>query len=264
MRTFWISALLVLSVLAAASVEAGVCPSTFNDPYGSVCGAVWKLTSANPYGYGARPMQPYYVKYCRADMPWSCVYTTTVWAPGSDGTYAYDRYEFPVYSLTIDSNYHQWNFYAWNDSELWGSSTVPVASIWVGPQGVLFNRNIPPAPLPVTPLYPNNGNLNVPSNGITVRWSNGLDADRNSSAWPVTYEIWFKHWDFGGTEPAYPSLSATLTCNPNSYGECTTTVPSLTPGHWMWFVVADMDVSASTNTNGVFKTQGPNAYFDVP
>jgi hypothetical protein len=118
------------------------------------------------------------------------------------------------------------------------------------------------APLPPNPVYPDDGLLNVPSS-FNVRWSDGLDASRTNPRWPVTYAIHYKSWPIGGVEPAdYTLFSDGLPCNPDSTGVCTMAVSGISAGNYRWYVVANMDVSASTGiANSILSTQGSAAFF---
>src|SRR5947209_1212590 len=121
-----------------------------------------------------------------------------------------------------------------------------------------------PAPLPPNPVYPTHGTLQVPSS-FTLRWNDGLDASRRNPAWPVTYNIYYKFWSFGSTEPtSYTVDGSPHACNPDSTGACIRPVPSIGNGNYRWYVVANMDVSQSTGVaNSVLSTQGSVAFFTV-
>jgi len=121
-----------------------------------------------------------------------------------------------------------------------------------------------PAPLPPNPVYPTDGTLQVPSS-FTLRWNDGLDASRRNPAWPVTYNIYYKFWSFGSTEPtSYTVDGSPHACNPDSTGACIRPVPSIGNGNYRWYVVANMDVSQSTGVaNSVLSTQGSVAFFTV-
>lgn len=191
----------------------------------------------------------------------------TEYAPDGSGDWGYDQYEVNPPS---SANGAEWALYAWSEADYWGSSNVPLRRFWATAAGAIYvNSSVPPAPMFPVPVYPNDGNLNVPRSGtqdIPVRWTKGLDADRdNPNNWPATYEVWFKHWDFGTTEPLFYQLSATLPCNPDSSGICQTFVPNLSPGHWRWFLIINLNVSSSVSLQPtVFQAQGPLASFDVP
>lgn len=126
--------------------------------------------------------------------------------------------------------------------------------------------NIPisliPAPLPPGPVYPSDGLLNLPSS-FTIRWSDGLDASRRNSLWPVTYAIYYKSWANGVAEPSsYTLFASGLPCNPDSTGFCTKPVAGISLVNYRWYAVASMDVSASTGVaNSTLSTQGPPAFF---
>jgi hypothetical protein len=126
----------------------------------------------------------------------------------------------------------------------------------------------PPRPLPPTTIYPGNGTHHI-TTGYLVQWYSGIDAHR--TAWPTTWEVWFKYWGFGQPEPPYFSLSRdNMPCHddgsgPDANGNCSTfVVDPPPPGNWKWFVRARMDVSASVpwyigTTH--FTTDSPVTYF---
>ena len=121
-----------------------------------------------------------------------------------------------------------------------------------------------PAPLPPNPIYPGDGALNV-SSSFPVRWNDGLDASRRNPLWPVTYAIYYKYWPFGSIEPAnYTLVVAAQPCNSVTFGTCETFVTGEPDGNFRWYVIANMDVSASTGiSNSILSTQSNIATFTV-
>ena len=121
-----------------------------------------------------------------------------------------------------------------------------------------------PAPLPPNPIYPGDGTLHVASN-FTLRWNDGLDASRRSPFWPVTYAIYYKAWNYGTAEPNfYYFFGSGFQCNADFTGACTLPVSNVARGNYRWYVVANMDVSASTGVaNSVLSTQGAVAFFTI-
>jgi hypothetical protein len=244
--------------------HAGSCPNSGNnpDPLGAVCGAVYKYAAT-----GLQNVQSgYRVSFCRVDAPFVCKTGGTVWAPDGYGTYSWTS--FIANGVTSDysgSPYYTWNAYAWSDAEMYGSSDLPIARVSF-PNGGAYGIGlyVPPRPLSPDPVYPNDGARGVPSN-FPVKWKDGLDAARRSSSWPTTYAIYYKLWPFGGTEPATYTLSvANQPCNAVTPGVCETYVTGEPDGNFRWYVVAKMDVSASTNIPGsIFTTQSAPAYFTV-
>ena len=119
-------------------------------------------------------------------------------------------------------------------------------------------------PLQPNPVYPSDGLQGVATN-FPVYWRDGLDPARSRSSWPVTYAIYFKYWPFGGNEPAGYTLSVgAQPCNPASPGICATFVQGMLGGNYRWYVVANMDVSASTGiSNSILSTQSNIATFTV-
>ncbi|HEX3094506.1 MAG TPA: hypothetical protein VHW72_17850, partial [Candidatus Angelobacter sp.] len=121
-----------------------------------------------------------------------------------------------------------------------------------------------PAPLPPNPIYPTDGTLHAPSS-FTLRWNDGLDASRRSPFWPVTYAIYYKAWNYGTPEPSfYYSFGSGFQCNPDFTGACTMAVANVARGNYRWYVVASMNVSASTGVaNSILSTQGSVAFFTI-
>lgn len=234
-------------------------------PSGNVCGTVYKI------GYnGTKAAGTSYVKICPAGASHnssSCSTTTT--GSYQDGWgQTVQAYNFPGYRRNA-SGYANFDFYAWGyyNTDYWGSSVKPIRRVAIGNGLEGISIYMPPRPLNPTPVYPSG--TNVPSSYL-VRWKSGLDIDRNF--YPVRYEVWFKHWPVGGTEPAAWSLSTDqLPCQDNGGGpdannECSTYVsgPQL-PGNWRWYVVANLDVSSQVNfPNTEFTTQANPITFFQP
>lgn len=252
-----------LTVLLSLYAYAGTCPNTgiSPDPAGAVCGAVYKLAVT-----GLQNVQSSYsVGFCRVDAGLTCKSGYTVWSADGYGTYSWTSFLANGGTDHSASPYYTWNAYAWNDADMYGSHTVPIAQISfpsLGATGVQLY--VPPRPLSPDPIYPNDGATGV-SPDFTLKWKDGLDAARRTSSWPTTYAIYYKYWPFGGTEPAAYSLAVSnQPCNPNPIGTCTTPETGISAGNWRWYVVAQMDVSASTGIPGsIFTTQSSVAYFTV-
>ena len=122
----------------------------------------------------------------------------------------------------------------------------------------------PLPPLPPNPVYPSDGTLHAPSS-FTLRWNDGLDSQRRSLQWPVTYAIYYKAWNYGATEPAsYFFFGSGFQCNADSSGTCTLPVSNVAAGNYRWYVVANMDVSISTGVpNSIESTQSTVASFTI-
>jgi hypothetical protein len=241
-------------------------------PSGNVCGTVYRQGFNGSY-YVTRTAGTSYVKICPAGSSpssFSCSTTTT-------GTYtdgwgqSVQAYNFVHYRQGATS-YANYDFYAWgySGSDYWGSSTKPITRYSIGGNGLEgIGLYMPPRPLNPTPLYPTG--TNVPNN-YTVRWFSGVDTDR--IPYPVNYEVWFKYWPFGGTEPANWTLSrANMPCHddnsgPTVNGECSTYVPGpQLAGNWKWYVVANLNVSSVVYygfPNTFFTTQGGWVGFTQP
>lgn len=166
------------------------------------------------------------------------------------------------------TGYNSFDIYLWSSYDYWGSSTSPQGWISLGPNGLEgISWAVVPRPLKPTPVYPTGSS--VPSS-YTVRWKSGKDIDRQPYA--TTYEVWFKYWPFGGTEPASWSLSAAnLPCHSNGSGpdinnECSTYVSGPQPaGNWRWYVVANANAgSVVSYPNTIYTTQSDPVSFVQP
>lgn len=231
-------------------------------PHYHVCG---QITWAGSNGLKSSTGQSY-VKICPAGSTSGCSTTTTTFHKDYYGktVVAYKFYRYRAGS----TGYSNFDLYAWssNPSSYWGSSTKPIIRTSIGPLGLEgLGFYVPPAPRDPTPVYPIGSD--VPSS-YTVRWKSGIDNDRN---YPALYEVWFKYWPFGGTEPSSWSLSTdTLPCHANGSGpdannECSTNVTDMLPGNWKWYMVAKLNVSGMTHfADSWFSTKSGEVYFTQP
>lgn len=264
---FLLAASAALVLPAAAHAKCYGVPDPLAPIYsaGHVCGTIYKL-KANGWEHGS----PTYVKYCPKGSKIGCTSVQTTTQYDAYGT-AFQNFTFPYFRQGA-SGYQDFDIYLWSVSstDYWGSSTVVHGTERLGPFGVDgISYAVAPRPLPPTPVYP--VGTTVPSS-YTVRWKSGLDADR--TRYPTTYQVWFKYWPFGGTEPANWSLSATgLPCHANGSGpdgnnECSTYVAGPQPaGNWKWYVVADANMSSVIYYPGVtavFSTTSSSVSFVQP
>lgn len=268
--------LFVLAACAAFLLPAGahafcygVTPGLTPPPDGTVCGTVVHVGYSGSYFY-AKPDSLSYVKICPAGSSPSSFNCTT----SNTGSFL-DAYNHPVQAFMFP-HYRQgapsslpYDLYAWGYyNDFWGSSTKPIQRIYVdqyGLEGVTLN--MPPSPLSPTPIYPSGNSV---GSSYTVTWNSGIDTDR--SAYPVNYEVWYKYWPFGGTEPTSWTLSrANMPCQdtgagPDASNHCSTYVAGPQPsGNWAWRVVANLNVSSWDYYANTFFTTTSNAlYFTEP
>lgn len=260
----------LLAVSAAALVLPAAahayCVGLQPPPIGSVCGSISKM-GATTY----KPAGTTHVLLCPRGSRSNCRGTTT--------TTEYDGWGRAYQNFTIRSftqyygytGYRDFDIYLWGASstDYWGSQHAVHGYISIGQYGLDgISWAMAPRPLPPTAVYPSGSS--VPSS-YTVRWKSGLDVDRRR--FPTTYEVWFKYWPAGGTEPANWSLSAAgMPCHANGSGpdannECSTHVTDMLPGNWKWFVVADADMTSviyNPGTNTVFATESSPVSFYQP
>lgn len=246
------SASLFLPVRAYAcyGVNDGLTPG----PYGHVCGELYRL-GYNGYNFVQKPAEYSWVKLCPAGSSAGCTTTETI---GADVYGPRQYFVFYRFRYGFGPAYYDFDLYAWGKTDTWGSSSKPIGRIRINEQGtqgmVVY---MPPRPNDPGPVYPSG---NVTSSSYTVRWKSGVDIDRQP--YPINYEVWYKYWPYGGTEPSSYTLSrANMPCQdngggPNSNNECSTFVAGPQPaGNWKWYVVANLNVS--TVVNPVF----PNTWF---
>lgn len=256
--------LVAIALLFTAVSAHGYCTGVLDPaPPGTVCGTVYKWT-ANGWVSGTTN---YNVKFCSAATGY-CRSTVTQ-------TF-YDPVGTPFQAFTFlnfggnTNEYVYWYVYAWNDAEYYGNSTNPISLELISGLGLHgISIHTPPRPLPPNPYYPANGGSYTAYPNYPVIWKSGMDAARNG--YPVTYEVWYKYWPFGGVEPVSWSLSrGNMPCHDNGSGpdaanRCSTSVADPGAiGNWRWKVVANLDVSASVHPAlrpTIFKTTSSQAYF---
>lgn len=257
-----VSAAALVLPAAAQAYCVGIQPA----PVGSVCGSIYKLGASGWKAAGTTN-----VRLCLRGSQFCNGATTTTQLDGWGRPYQnFTIRNFSQYfGLT---GYRDFDIYlsSASSTDYWGSPHTVHGVVSIGPYGLDgLSWAMAPRPLPPTPVYPT-GN-SVPSS-YTVRWKSGLDADR--TRYPTTYEVWFKYWPFGGTEPANWTLSAAgLRCQDNGGGpdannECSTYVPGpQLAGNWKWFVVADANMDSvivNPGTSTIFATEAPPVSFIQP
>lgn len=242
------SAALFLPATARAYCYGVTDPIAPTGPTGHVCGTIKKL-GHNGTSTVLRNAGTSYVKIC----PQGAAYNSSTCSTVTTGSYT-DGSGKPVQAFVFrnyrqgSSGYQTFDFYIWGQSstDYWGSNTKPLGPVTIGNGVEGLDFRFPPRPLEPIPVYPTG--TSVPSSYL-VRWKSGMDVDRKP--YPVSYEVWFKYWPFGGTEPSSWSLSAAnLPCQDNGSGpdinnECSTYVPGpQLAGNWKWYVVANLDLSS--------------------
>jgi hypothetical protein len=234
---------------------------------GHVCGSVNRFGyngSQNVWKSGIKT----YVKLCPQGSTSGCsTVTSTQQLDGWGQTI--QAFTFPYFRQGA-TGYQTFDLYLWSATSAnpyWGSSSKPQGWISIGPYGIEgLSYAMVPRPLEPTPVYPS-GSM-VPSS-YTVRWKSGKDIDRQP--YPTTYQLWFKYWPLGGTEPASWSQSvAGMACHANGSGpdannECSTNVTDMLPGNWKWYMVADANLSSVVSYNdGIYSTQSSSVAFVQP
>ena len=231
--------------LLASEARCRVADSFSGDMNSGICGWIEKKPSYTT------PTAPYNMLLCPADYngnppanpaptPYGqCVANTTVSSFPPDGPGGYSYYEWDHSAYAPSSLYY---IYAWSDADHYGSSTVPVywletesadcyqpagtpcgsARVYVYPQ---------PAPLPVSAVYPADGQQNAPQS-FTLKWTTGKDAARNG--YTAAYDV------YGHGMGASDILEASnAPCNPDASGNCTLAVTNVKSNSYIfWHVVA--------------------------
>lgn len=262
---------LFISARAWASCYGVSAPISPIVPDGNVCGTVDHLAFNGSYFYYNKNAGTSYVRICPAGSMNDCSTVST--QPYSD-LYGNSGQSFLFYRYRYGAtSYANYDFYAWgvSSSDYWGSSTIPlrmnVSINGTGNEGMPLHEL--PRPLQPTPLYPSG--TSVP-NTYEVRWNSGRNLDRSASAYTMTYDVYFKHWDFGNSEPVSWMLSrAGMPCDdngsnaPNANNECTTTVVGpMTPGNWKWYVQANLDASPYSYPGTILSTAADPTSFSQP
>ncbi len=251
MRTRFLLLLLVL--LSVTPLAAQTC-NQVNVPYSGACGYVQKFSSVSPQF--SIPTTSYSVKACKRNSQGQetgpCYFANT----NSGG-------EFDFYS--IGQPYDAFNVYIWNDSEYYGSSSVPVTAFTLppgppacsGPCGVYMGWNTAyPRPLLSPAVYPANHQTDTPLT-FTLKWSDGSNAAR--SGLQIVYDL-YAH-GYGGADLLEAS---NLACNPDAQGNCTLAVTSgsvRSSEDWYWHVVGKIyygnpinNYFTTTNSENEFTT----------
>ena len=233
-RKFAASGVFVISLLWAATLSAG-----------SVDIWAYKTVAGQEYSQKAAYFS---VKLCRTGTQ-SCTYggTTDSFGKGNvfiSPTFAgwYDLYLYKDYGASFGGE--------------WGSQTAGIAGgAFYIPQGFTsITVSVPPRPLApglVSPCY----GCGVPPGNFYLSWTSGLDAQRTSPVWPVTYEIWTSSTPVGWPQGQESLAVADAPCNPDAQGRCRWYVDSLAiePGaQYTWRIVVKLNVGGGL----VYRTSG--------
>ena len=144
------------------------------------------------------------------------------------------------FSVQIPSSYGAGYYfgYLWRDDIYWGSESYPFGSqYFLAQTGVSYSAGTvltTPRALPPQAVFPYDGQVNVDTS-FSLSWSNGLDQDRQSSSWPVYYDI----YGSGNGAPEILELSNIPCNNPPEAGVCQYPISGLSyTSRWQWRVVA--------------------------
>lgn len=168
------------------------------------------------------------------------------------------------WSLNPPTGRNYWAFAASSTSD-WGSDTAASPLRVGGTSGLLLTLrtfsdvvNIDALPRPHAPIagYPSNGAKHVPLS-FTLRWSNGLDPDRSSPGWPVTYDLYAN-----GNGAQERLILSNLPCNADVSGYCTYPITNLVPGvYYYWRIEAKLNAQLGSPGNPYFTTSSARFAF---
>jgi hypothetical protein len=235
--------LIAVVLLAALSAVSSFGQCAYPPNYGA-CGYIHKQ-----HGNGTitSPTVPYNIKFCsNQDGTGSCYYTTT----------GYPDYSFFTTS-SMGSSGRLWMF-AWNDGEYWGSPSVPVGHVDLSFYGSYIEEWINPRPLPPTPVYPSEGQYNVPTS-FNLQWTDGLDNDRRNANWPVTYDIYAS-----GNEYPESLVFSNIPCN--GVGTCNAYINGLVyTTRYQWRVVAKLAgwIDPAATVSRLYTTSSSTFHFST-
>ena len=227
-RTVVLLSVLSLFVMAAAAQAQLVYGQAFSTyaQYGTCCYAT-----------------NFHIMFCKADANYRP--TSQCTAATAD---PYGRFSFNV---RYGSGYYFPYMYRYDIH--WGSDSYPMNNFFYildsqAGQSINGTMTSTPAANPPNAVYPADGAVNVPSS-FTLKWTDGLDADRSRSDWPVTYDV----YGSGNDAPENLVLS-NVPCN--GVGTCSATISNISYAtRFTWHVVARM------HSGPVIPNAGPdNAY----
>jgi hypothetical protein len=194
----------------------------------------------------AAPAAGFTVKFCNAAINWC----------GQTSLDAYGFVNTGLPSAGYYSIYLFGDYYNAASGGQWGSLTQPLAggTFYVPEASTSISVSVPPRPLPPTLVGPCN-NCTIPAGNFYLRWSNGLDSQRQN--WPVTYDIWASETPVGwATQPERLTV-ADAPCNTDFQGSCRWYVDALVPEQgrrYTWRIVVKLNVGG----NVVYTTSGPS------
>jgi len=168
------------------------------------------------------------LKVCKADANGAPSYQCTTTTLSQYGDFNFSTYYGTGYYFV----------YLWSDTYYIGSEFYPTD----GPVYVLAGQSpnywqgtlaTTPRALPPQRVYPSEGQINTP-NSFALQWTDGENADRARSDWPITYDIY-------GSGNEYPEGLAYSNIPCNGVGTCNLTVSNLAYNtRYQWRVVARM------------------------
>ena len=152
--------------------------------------------------------------------------------------------------------------YIWDPYDYeWGSIDTPDPNqYYVYPMYTEQVINLSAFPRPLQPgLVSPCNNCWVGLGNFYLVWTDGLDADRRASNWPVTYEIWTSTTLPGQPQAEDYMAVADAPCNPDSRGNCRWYVDYLASCQnckYTWRIVVKQNFGGGI----VYKTSGPKWY----
>ena len=208
------------------------------------------------YGFRTVAGQEYYdaasyfsFKVCKSGQTTGCY----------QGQLGYTGNFYPVYVSEAGwYDIYMYRDYGWCCDGVWGSNDVPIAGgpFYVPSQFTSISMSVPPRPNAPTLVEPCNY-CYVPSANFNLKWTDGLDAQRRSPNWPVTYDIWASETPVGWPEQPEHLVIPDAPCNPDANGHCTWWVDQLiveSGRRYTWRIVVKLNVGGGV----VYTTSGPS------
>ena len=151
-----------------------------------------------------------------------------------------------------------YDIYMWRDYIHWGSNTQPIGGgpFYVPSVFTSISVTVPPQPLEPQLVEPCNW-CHVWPGDFYLKWTDGLDSERRSPTWPVTYDIWASETPVGWPQQPERLVIPDAPCNPDAYGHCQWYVDALVPESgrsYTWRIVVKMNVGAGI----IYSTSGPS------
>lgn len=177
----------------------------------------------------------------------------------------FDGSQANYFQVYVPEPGYYWMF-TWNTDYDWGSSTSITRGAHLGfnltqlyvPTYYLYEVQLYSAPSPrkPVPVYPAHTSLWTPTS-FTLKWTNGLDADRTRPNWPVTYDVYAN----GPGAPENLVLS-NVPCNADASGHCTYPITNLLSAQlYYWRVEAKLNPQLGSPGDPYYRNKPLKPYY---